>query len=300
LPAVEYVERFVSAGDGLKLFACDYGPHLASSRAVVCLPGLARTSADFHELALALSSRTDRPRRTLAVDYRGRGRSGYDPDWRRYEIGVELADLLHVLTALGIERAVLIGTSRGGILAMALAAARPNAVAGAVLNDVGPVIERRGLIRIRGYVGKLPEPRDYAEAGRVLKALMSAQFPRLTEAQWQGMARATWKEAGGRLVPDYDRALLRSLDAVDLETPLPSLWPLFDNLKRVPVLAIRGAHSDILSAQTLSAMAAAHPALQAMTIPDQGHAPLTSEPGLIDSIARFVGEVDGERLRTPA
>ena len=288
----DYAELFVSAGDGLRLFARDYGPRAGPALPVVCLPGLARTSADFHELALALAQDGKRSRRVLALDYRGRGRSGYDRDWKNYDVKVEAADALHVLAAAGIAEAVLVGTSRGGIIAMALAAARPALVRGAVLNDIGPVIEGKGLMRIRGYVGKLPAPADHAAGAEILRKLMSAQFTALSEADWLAWARATWKEDGGRLVLDYDPALSRTLEGLDLETPLPPLWPLFEGLKRVPVLAIRGANSDLLSAETLQAMAKAHPRLETLTIPNQGHAPLLQGRDAIQPIRRFVARVE--------
>ena len=194
----DYADLFVSAADGLRLFARDYGPRTGTALAVVCLPGLARTSADFHELALSLSQDGKRSRRVLALDYRGRGRSEYDRDWRNYDLKVELADVLAVLTAASIEEAMFVGTSRGGLLTMALSAARPALLRGAVLNDIGPVIEGRGLARIRGYVGKLPAPADYGEAVDILKKLMSAQFTALSEEEWRSWAEATWKEENGR------------------------------------------------------------------------------------------------------
>ncbi|CAA9333984.1 MAG: Hydrolase, alpha/beta fold family, partial [uncultured Microvirga sp.] len=120
-----YAELVVSAADGLRLFTRDYGPRACDALPVVCLPGLSRNSADFHELALALSGDPQRPRRVLALDYRGRGRSEYDPDPRNYDIRIELGDLLQVLTVAGVAEAILIGTSRGGLITMALAAARP-------------------------------------------------------------------------------------------------------------------------------------------------------------------------------
>src|SRR3954470_12758868 len=243
----DYADLFVSAADGLRLFARDYGPRTGPAPPVVCLPGLARTCADFHELALTLSQDGTRSRRVLALDYRGRGRSEHDRDWRNYDLKVELADVLAVLTAASIEEAMFVGTSRGGLLTMALSAARPALLRGAVLNDIGPVIEGRGLARIRGYVGKLPAPRDYGEAVDILKKLMSAQFTALSEEEWRSWAEATWKEENGRLVADYDPALARTLESIDLEAPLAPFWFLFEGLKRVPVLALRGANSDLLS-----------------------------------------------------
>jgi len=228
----------------------EHGGRTAPGLPAVCLPGLARTTADFDRLAAALAGDPGRPRRVLALDYRGRGLSEHDRDPGNYSIPVELADVMTVLTARAVETAVFIGTSRGGLLTMALSAARPALLRGAVLNDIGPVIEGRGLARIRGYVGKLPAPADYGEAVDILKKLMSAQFTALSEEEWRSWAEATWKEENGRLVADYDPALARTLESIDLEAPLAPFWFLFEGLKRVPVLALRGANSDLLSAET--------------------------------------------------
>jgi pimeloyl-ACP methyl ester carboxylesterase len=287
----EYRDLFVSAADGLRLYARDYGPDTGGALPVVCLPGLTRSSEDFHDLAQALEAESSRPRRVLAVDYRGRGRSDRDPDWRNYDVRIELNDTLQVLTAAGIERAVLVGTSRGGLITMALSAARPTVLAGAVLNDVGPVIEAEGLARIRGYVGKLPIPRNMSEAVQVLKRLSGHQFPGLTDAQWEKQARGTWREESGRLVLNYDPNLMKILEYLDLEAPLPDLWPLFDGLVGVPVLAIRGGRSDLLSAATLQRMQERHPRLTAVTVADQGHAPAL-EGDLIDPIRRLIAEAE--------
>src|SRR5713101_3016806 len=149
---------FVTAQDGLKLHVQEWGSRAAPALPVVCLPGLARTVADFEPLATALSGDSKAPHRVLARDSRGRGKSQYDGNPANYNLRVELADLLAVLTALEIPQAAFVGTSRGGILAMLLAAARPTAIAGCVLNDIGPVIDPKGLMRIKSYVGKLPRP----------------------------------------------------------------------------------------------------------------------------------------------
>ncbi|MEJ1938071.1 alpha/beta hydrolase, partial [Nostoc sp. NIES-2111] len=158
---------FVSAQDGLKLHTRDYGDRAWSALPVVCLAGLTRNSVDFDTLATALSTDPDKPRRVLALDYRGRGLSGRDADWKRYDVRIEAEDTLAVLAALGVGEAVFVGTSRGGLVSMALAAMRPGVLKGVVLNDIGPVIEGRGLIRIRSYVGKLPPPQTMAEAARL-------------------------------------------------------------------------------------------------------------------------------------
>jgi pimeloyl-ACP methyl ester carboxylesterase len=283
-----YADLFVSAFDGLRLYARDYGPRLSDALPVLCLPGLARTSADFHELALALANDSERPRRVLAVDYRGRGRSEYDRNWRNYDLRIELSDLLQVVTVAGVEAAAIVGTSRGGLIAMSLSAARAGLVRAVVLNDVGPVLDVKGLTRIRGYVGKLASPRDYAEGADILKSLFGAQFPGFGAADWDAFARTSWKEADGRLLLNYDPALRRPLEALDLDAPMAPLWFLFAGLRQVPILLLRGANSDLLSAETVQAMAKAHPHLQAITVPGQGHPPALRGPDMIGRIKAFV------------
>jgi pimeloyl-ACP methyl ester carboxylesterase len=286
-----YRDLFVSAADGLRLYARDYGPDTGDALPVVCLPGLSRTSEDFHDLAEALSSDPSHPRRVLCPDYRGRGRSDRDLDWRNYDVRIELNDTLQVLIVAGIEKAVFVGTSRGGLIAMALSAARPTLIAGAVLNDVGPVLEAEGLKRIRGYVGKLPAPRTMQEAAQILRDISGSGFPRYTKQQWEKMARGTWREDEGQLILNYDPNLMKTLEALDLEAPLPDLWPLFEGLKPFPVLAIRGANSDLLTTETLQAMQERHPRLTALTVPDEGHAPSLEGRG-IQSIRQFIIEVE--------
>jgi pimeloyl-ACP methyl ester carboxylesterase len=277
---------FISAPDGLKLHARCYGPRAAGGLPVVCLPGLARTTADFDALAPALAD--GGARRVIAIDYRGRGLSDYDRDPDNYNFQIELADILAILTALEALPAIFIGTSRGGILTMLLAAQRPTAIAGAVLNDIGPVLEQKGLMRIKGYVGRLPQPRNFEEGAEILRRLFDAQFPKLTHEDWLSSALRTFKEENGRLVPTYDVRLARTLEGVDLERPLPALWKEFEALRAMPVLAIRGANSDLLSPATVEAMAARHPGLATFEVPDQGHAPLLAEPETIGRIANFV------------
>ena len=278
---------FVTAPDGLRLHVRCYGRASAAGIPVVCLPGLARTAADFDALATELSRDGPHPRRVIALDYRGRGLSQYDRDPANYSLPVELADVLAVVTALEAFPAVFIGTSRGGILTMLLAAVRPSAIAGAVLNDIGPVIEPQGLMRIKSYVGKLPQPRTFEEGAEILRRLFHSQFPRLGPDDWLAAAHRMFKEENGLLVTTYDPKLATTLAGVDLERPIANLWKEFDALTHVPLMVIRGANSDILSASTVAQMKARHPALETIEVPDQGHAPLLAEADTISLIARF-------------
>lgn len=284
-----YASLYVSAQDGLKLHVRHYGPRPAAGVPVLCLAGLSRTSADFHDLATALAATG---RRVLALDYRGRGRSDFDRDPRNYSLPVELSDVAAVLTALEAAPAVVVGTSRGGILAMLLAAWRPTLLAACVLNDIGPVIEPQGLMRIKGYLGKLPPPKDYADAADILRRMFGAQFPAMTAPDWLAHARRTYREADGRLVPDHDTALATALAALDLERPLPTLWNEFGALARRPVMAIRGGHSDILSAATLAEMRVRRRDLEVVEVEDQGHAPWLTDAATISRIVAFVQRCD--------
>jgi pimeloyl-ACP methyl ester carboxylesterase len=284
--------KFVTAQDGLRLHVREYDAPLSWALPVVCLPGLARTAADFESLALSLSSSGQH--RVVALDYRGRGKSDYDPDPANYNLHVELADLLAILTALGIGRAAFIGTSRGGILTMLLAVARPTAIAGCVLNDIGPVIELEGLTRIKGYVGKLPQPTSFGEAAEKLRQRFGSHFPKWDDADWRAFAHRTFKEEGGRIVPDYDPALATVLAAVSRERPLPPLWREFDALAHVPVMVVRGTNSDILSAATVQAMGERRRSMEVVEVADEGHAPRLSDAATADRIAAFVVSCDGD------
>ncbi len=279
---------YVVASDGLKLHVRAYGPRLAPGVPVVCLPGLARTADDFDDLARALAANPEAPRRVYAFDYRGRGLSDYDRDPQNYSLATELADMLSVLTALGIPPAVFVGTSRGGILTMLLGGARPAAIAGAVLNDIGPVIEPGGLVRIKSYVGKLPRPRSFEEGADILRRLFGQHFTRLSDAEWLAYARRTFKAGKRGLDPTYDVLLAKTLAGIDFQRAIPPLWAEFDALGRIPLMVLRGANSDLLSEETVTAMRTRHPALETLVVPDQGHAPILAGDDLIGRIATFV------------
>ena len=285
-------DAFYSAPDGLKLHARIYGAPGDGTLTVVCLPGLTRNARDFHELALALSGDPARPRRVIAFDYRGRGRSAYDPDWKNYSVAVEAGDIVAGLTALGIEHGAFIGTSRGGLIIHVLAAIRPAALKAVILNDIGPVVEGEGLAHIRAYLERAPKPQTFADAVAIQRAAHGAAFSALEAADWARMVDALYRQDNGALVPDFDPKLLNMLGDFDLNKPLPELWPQFDGLASIPLLAIRGANSKLLSARTLAEMARRHPDCQAVTVEGQGHAPLLETGALPQIIRDFIGRAE--------
>ena len=279
-------EHRFTTQDGLSLYYRDYGDPLSGRTPVLCLPGLARNSKDFHRLAARLSA----DRWVVCPDYRGRGRSDYDPDSDNYQPATYLSDLRHLLAAAGLHRAVVIGTSMGGLLTCAMGAAMPGALAGAVLNDVGPDIAADGLDRIMAYLSKdNPQP-DWDSAVQAFKTML----PRLglrTEEDWRAVTEATWTEGpDGVLHYDWD---IHIVDPLLKKHPLPDLWALYRSLRHLPVLAIRGGISDVLSPETFDRMAREHPGLTRLTIEGVGHVPTLMEPESTAAIDRLLAQVDG-------
>lgn len=283
---------YYASFDDLRLHVRHYPAADAKARPAVCLPGLTRNGRDFHYLASYLSHHPQRPRDVYCVDYRGRGLSQYDRDWRNYTPFVELRDTLDFMTVQDLHEAAIIGTSRGGIIAMLMAAIRPTAMGAVVLNDIGPVIETTGMARIMGYVGRMPVPRSWEDAGLLLREMNERAFPAIESWQWEEIARAIFNEKNGRPVRSYDRRLARAIGGLDLSRPVPGLWPQYIALGRFPALVIRGANSDLLSAETVEAMVAQHPNLRTLTVPGQGHAPVLAEPETVETIGSFLAAND--------
>lgn len=255
--------------DGLRLHYEDGG----TGAPVLCLAGLTRNSGDFRFLVPFLPDH-----RMIRLDYRGRGQSDFDPDYRNYTIPREAQDAIELLDHLGLDRVSLIGTSRGGLIAMRLATTHPARLSGVVLNDIGPEVAPDGLARIMDYVGQAPAFNDYDGAAQGLQAAYAASFPGVTLARWRLQAELMWTErAGGGLGLRYDPRLRDALIAQADAGPAPDLWGMFDHLARLPLAVIRGANSDLLSAQTLTRMQARAPAMHAVTVPDRGHVPFLDE-----------------------
>jgi pimeloyl-ACP methyl ester carboxylesterase len=282
---------FYRSFDGLKLAARIYDAP-GTDTPLVCLAGLSRNSRDFHELALRIAADPARPRRVVAFDYRGRGASDYDPNPEGYTVANELRDLFDGLQALTTTRAILFGTSRGGILTMLAAAMRPELVAAAVLNDVGPALDPEGIAEIRGYLGKNPVPEDWPAAVATLKRIHRSRFTALTDEDWEAWARTSYADRDGRPHVDYDRAIaaaIRTPPEQNAAQP-PDLWPQFRVLAAAPLLILRGGNSALLSPATAEAMAAAGPNVTLETVPGQGH-PVQLRGAVNERVAAFLASL---------
>ena len=287
------VSCFYAATDGLRLHYRDLRPIEDNNRTpVVCLSGLTRNAEDFAVLAQALAVSSTTPRRVLAFDYRGRGLSDHDPDWHHYDLATERADLLEGCRLADITAAHFIGTSRGGLHIMDLAEGNRAMIRGAVLNDIGPVLELEGLRRIKSYVGVPSAPATVADGIAQLKIGPGLHFDGLSEDEWLIYVASTFGRNPHDLHLRYDLQLARTLDGLELSKPLPDLWQQFDALRGAPLLVIRGANSDLLSAATFDAMVARWSRCQGYTVPGQGHAPLLADQRAIARIDDFLRQAD--------
>lgn len=278
---------FWRSQDGLNLHATDYRPEgREKGLPIICVPGLTRNARDFSDFAPWAASLGHR---VLAVSLRGRGQSDRDPKPRRYRPDTYARDIVTLLDTLGLPRAIFVGTSLGGLVTMELAHIAPYRVAAAVLNDIGPSVDKNGIARIASYAGTAAPVTDWQSAAAHCERINGVAFPDFTEADWQRLARWTFAEGlEGQPVLDYDRAIFRPAPRWLMPVIEWHLWRRFRNLAADrPVLALRGAISDILSAETLARMGATAPGVQTAEVPRVGHAPTLSEPAVKTAMEGF-------------
>ena len=282
MPDPAYRERRFAAQDGLGLYFRDYGDSDSAATPVLCLGGLTRNAKDFD----ALARRVARERRVLCLDLRGRGRSDYDPDWRNYRPATYLNDIAHLLAVAGVHRVAVVGTSLGGVLAMAMGASMPSALAGAVLNDIGPEIGRGSLEPILSYIRvDRPQP-DWESAVRTIRTFLP-DLVYQDEAMFDAMARNTYREGeDGLLHFDWDVNIVKP--ALADRGATPDLWPFFRGLRAVPLLAFRGEASKLLTAECFARMGAERPDARMVTVPRTGHAPTLDEPECVAALDAFL------------
>lgn len=278
-----FEDLYWTSADGLKLHCRDYAG--SDDRApLICLPGLTRNARDFAGLAEWIAP----SRRVLCIEFRGRGDSDYAKDTDSYAPPVYAADVLALLEDQGIGQVVSIGTSLGGIVTALIAASRRDAIAGAVINDIGPVIETSGVDRIRDYVGGGGSWPTWTHAARALRDLHGAAFPQVDLAGWIAFAKRTMAVGhNGRIAYDYDMKIAEPFRRPDGAAPV-DLWPAFEALGGRPTLLLRGALSDLLSVETARAMASRLDGLELVEVPEVGHAPTLDEPISRDAIARLL------------
>ena len=282
----EFSDGYWTSRDGLKLHYRDY-PGRQDRPPVLCLHGLTRNARDFADLADRISGEW----RVLCPEMRGRGDSEYARGAESYNPLQYIEDVNLLLEALGIERFVAVGTSMGGLMTMLMAMKNPERIAAAVLNDIGTTLELPGLERIKEYVGQGRNFSTWVHAARAMEEAQASAHPNFTLADWVQMAKRTMTlTSNGRIVFDYDMRIAEPFLAIDFANQ-PDLSPALDALADTPVLILRGAQSDLFSAQTCAAMMARLRNAEAVTVPDVGHAPLLSEPEAVAAIDTVLAKV---------
>jgi pimeloyl-ACP methyl ester carboxylesterase len=274
-----------ASAEGLRLHARDYPAAAGDARLpVICLHGLTRNARDFDTLAPWIAARG---RRVVAVDVRGRGLSDRDPA-ASYWLPTYADDVSRMAEVLGIAQAIFIGTSMGGLIIMELAAIAPDLITGAVINDVGPVLAAEGLARIGAYVGNAPVFDGWEEAAAYLQRQNEAALPRYRAEDWGRMARRLFRDAGDKVVADYDPAIAAAFGT----GPLPAdPWDRWHGLARGrPLLLLRGGLSDLLAAGDATRMITEHADARLREVPDVGHAPMLDEPEALTAIGEFLDE----------
>jgi len=273
------------SSDGLNLFYRDFGGQ-QDGTPIICLPGLTRNSRDFADLANALSDR----RRVITVDFRGRGFSDHDANWQNYHPGTYVNDVWTLLDILDIPRIIIVGTSLGGLCAMAMAAQHGERLAGVVMNDIGPEIGPEGLARIQEYTGRMPPVTSWEEAAQQTKEIYGQWLPDLSDDGYKKLAWRGYRENDDGVPQlDIDVNIGRAVREVGPQKGDP--WALFDSLKDIPTTLLWGKLSDILTKDIVDKMTARKPDLEVVRVPNRGHVPLLDEPECVAAIDEFLQRV---------
>lgn len=280
----EWTDRYWNSADGVKLHYRDHDGN-RDRPPILCIPGLTRNARDFEPIA----DRFAGDWRVISIDLRGRGGSAFDPDPANYKPMVYVADILKLLDQLGIADAVFVGTSLGGLCTMALALTDRERIAGALLNDIGPVVDMAGIERISGYVGKDVRFAGWDEAIAQVAERSGDVYPDYGPAEWERFVRRMAREDGDAVVFDYD---MRIVDNFERAATAPEIWPLYQALDGRPVTILRGELSDLLSVEVAERMANAIDDAELVTVPRVGHAPSFDEPESIAALERLLARVE--------
>lgn len=269
-----------TTSDGLNLYYEDQGDGLP----ILCLPGLTRTTADFDYVTPHLAGC-----RVIKMDYRGRGQSDFDPEWQNYNLQVEGRDVLELLDHLQIGKSALLGTSRGGLIGMGLAAVAKDRLLGVALNDIGPEIDPRGIAFIMVYLGRNPASKTHAEAAAALKHVFK-DFDGVPEERWLREAQKNYTQTDDGLQITYDPKLREATEAMSGQPPV-DLWPFFDAMTGLPIACIRGANSQLFTQETLDRMKERRPDMVTAVVPGRGHVPFLDEPEAVAALQTWVEQM---------
>lgn len=283
----DYTDEFFTNPDGLKQHYRDYNTAGPEAPVVLGMPGLTRNARDFADIAAHLSDRC----RVICVEQRGRGQSEWDPQPSRYLPVTYIADMMALLKHIGAKEVIALGTSLGGLMTIMIQAMYPGTLKAAIINDIGPEVDPKGIARIKSYVGKGTPPDTWDDAVAAVKNANANVYPNFTAEDWRWYTGNLYEDVQGKPVVMYDPAISQNFEGEESQSA-PDLWPVFRAMHSIPTVVLRGEISDILSADTLERMAREHPDLTPVTVPGLGHVPLMREPECLEAIdtliARFL------------
>jgi pimeloyl-ACP methyl ester carboxylesterase len=283
---INYQDHFWQSEDGLKLHCRDY-PSASAKSPIICIPGLTRNARDFEHLGEWLEGK----RRIIMVNLRGRSESEYAKDSKSYHPKQYVHDIIRLMDELDIPKAIFFGTSLGGIVTMIMAKMRPERVAGALLNDIGPELDQAGLDRIGSAVGQGRSFDTWAHAGRDMAESSSDIFPDFTLKDWIAFSKKLYRmNSSGRIKLDYDMKIAEPFDSKGGGSG--ALWHALEALEAVPTLILRGELSDLFSQKIADQMLEKLSKAELATVPRVGHAPTLEEPASLDAIARLLQRID--------
>jgi pimeloyl-ACP methyl ester carboxylesterase len=285
----EFIERSWQSPDGLELYFRDYAGDDTGKIPVVCLHGLTRNSRDFDALAPHIASLGHR---VIVPDMRGRGQSAYAENSASYAVPTYIADVMALFDQERMKRFISIGTSMGGLMTMLIAQFTPDRIAGAVINDIGPVVDPQGIDRIKTYLGKGGSFPTWMHAARSLEEVHGDSHPSFDTNDWIRMAKRSMTLCNnGRIAFDYDMKIADPFNEADENAVPPDLWPGFEALAGKPLVLVRGALSTILSKETLAEMQRRAPSADIVVVPNAGHAPTLDEPEVRSAIDALLGKM---------
>lgn len=277
--------------NGVRLYAREY-PGDPAKRPLLCLPTITENSRSFEPLAEKLANHERGSRTVYSLDFRGRGFSENDPNWKNYSPLIEMSDLINFMSLKCLHQPTILASGWSGIITMTLATLHRTMLGPVILNDTGPKLETNGLIRVQAFIGRLPTPSSWRKAAEQIKELNKNHFTDLTNEDWLRLAHQQYNEFEGHPQTAYDPNLEKSLMMADVTEGAPLMWDQFAAMSHIPILAIRGENSDVLSKQTLEEMFYRHQNLQIFTVAKEGHTPRLDDDLSIERIRLFLDKCD--------
>lgn len=280
----DYTDQYFTNSDGLRLHYRDYNNAPSNAPVVLCMPGLTRNAKDFGAIADHLAPTC----RLICAEQRGRGLSEWDPNPKRYTPVTYVDDMMQLRAHLKLDSVITLGTSLGGMMSMLMNAMHPGTIKAAIINDIGPEIDPKGIARIKSYVGKGIPPETWQQAIAAVRSANAGVYPHFSAQEWETFTHYLYADQNGKPVVQYDPAIRQNFDSEE-DQSAPDLWPVFAQMHSMPMVVLRGELSDILSAETLERMAREHPDMVPVTVTGVGHVPLMAEPEVHKAIDQLIG-----------